>query len=79
MSNKTKKVILSIVAVIGIVGVFFLGFFTRELTYSNNQRAVLSILDKYEKYYYYEDENVVDIISDAIFDKYSNKKPYYDV
>ena len=71
MSNKTKKVILSIVAVIGIVGVFFLGFFTRELTYSSNQRAVLSILDKYEKYYYYEDENVVDIISDAIFDKYS--------
>ena len=76
MSNKTKKVILSIVAVIGIVGVFFLGFFTRELTYSSNQRAVLSILDKYEKYYYYEDENVVDIISDAIFDKYSTKTIY---
>ncbi len=80
MSKKAKKVILSIVAVVGVVAVFFLGFFTREFTYSKNQRAVLSILDKYEKYYYYEDENVVDIISDAIFDKYSTylSKEEYD-
>lgn len=71
MSIKTKKIIFSIVAIIGVVAIFFLGFFVREFTYSKNQRAVLSILDKYEKYYYYEDEKVVDIISDAIFDKYS--------
>lgn len=71
MKSKLKKILIPIICVIGSVAVFFLGFFTRELTYSNVQRAVLSILDKYEKYYYYEDENVVDIISDAIFDKYS--------
>ncbi len=71
MSIKAKKIILSIVAIMGVVAVFFLGFFVRELTYTKNQRAVINILDKYEKYYYYEDENVVDIISDAIFDKYS--------
>ena len=82
MSKKAKKIVLSIVAIIGVVAVFFLGFFVREFTYSKNQRAVLNILDKYEKYYYYEDENVVDIISDAIFDKYSTyltKEEYANV
>lgn len=71
MKSKLKKVLIPIICVVCSVAVFFLGFFTRELTYTDVQRAVLSILDKYEKYYYYEDENVVDIISDAIFDKYS--------
>ena len=71
MNKKLKKILIPIICVIGSVAVFFLGFFTREFTYSDVQRAVLNILDKYEKFYYYEDENVVDTISDAIFDKYS--------
>ena len=71
MNKKLKKILIPIICVIGSVAVFFLGFFTREFTYSDVQRAVLNILDKYEKFYYYEDENVVDVISDAIFDKYS--------
>ena len=71
MKTKLKKILIPIICVVGSVAVFFLGFFTREFTYSDVQRAVINIIDKYEKYYYYEDENVVDIISDAIFDKYS--------
>ncbi len=72
MKLKVKKILIPILAVIGSITLFFLGFFTREFTYSPNQRAVLSILDKYEKYYYFESDDVVDIISDAIFDKYSS-------
>lgn len=72
MKLKGKKILIPILSVVLSVFVFFLGFFTRELTYSPNQRAVLSILDKYEKYYYFESDNVVDQISDAIFDKYSS-------
>ncbi len=71
MNKKLKKVLIPLICIISAVGVFFLGFLTRQLTYSKNQKAVLNILDKYEKYYYYQDENVIDIISDAIFDKYS--------
>lgn len=71
MNNKLKKVLIPLISVLLAVGVFFLGFLTRELTYSDNQKALLNILDKYEKYYYFEDENVIDVISDAIFDKYS--------
>ncbi len=71
MKGKVKKIIIPIVSVLGAVLIFFMGFFTRELTYSNLKRTVLSILDKYEKYYYYESDDVVDVISDAIFDNYS--------
>ena len=71
MKLKVKKILIPILAVFGAVALFVLGFFTRELTYSPNKRAVLSILDKYEKYYLFESDDVVDKISDAIFDKYS--------
>lgn len=82
MNSKVKKILIPILAVILAVGVFFLGFLTRELTYSNAQKAVLNLLDKYEKYYLYEDENVVDVISSAILDKYSTymtKEEYQSV
>ena len=71
MKDKTKKILIPIAITLGVAAVFFIGFFTRELTYSKTQRALLNIIDKYEKYYYYESDDVIDIISDAIFDKYS--------
>ena len=71
MKSKTNKILIPIIAVLSAVLIFFLGFFTRELTYSSLKKTALNILDKYEKYYYYESDDVIGVISDAIFDKYS--------
>ena len=80
MKVKVKKIITAIFIVIGIVGVYFLGFFTREFTYTEVERAVLNILDKYQKYYYFANDDVVNDIAHAIFDDYSTyyTKEEYD-
>ena len=49
MKDKTKKILIPIAITLGVAAVFFIGFFTRELTYSKTQRALLNIIDKYEK------------------------------
>ncbi len=75
MNKILKNIIISVCVAIISVGVFFLGFFTREWTYSETQRALINLLDKYEKYYFYKDEDVLNLIEDAILDDYST---YYD-
>ena len=78
--NKVKKILVPILIALSLVGSYFVGFFTRDLTFTDLQRSVLYMLEKYEKYYYYQDDNVVDVISNAIFDKYSTfySKEEYD-
>ena len=72
MSKKSfRRVLTVLISLFVISGSYILGYFTFKWSLSPNERAVLSILDAYEKYYYFKDEEVVDIISDAIFDDYS--------
>lgn len=82
MKPRLKKVLSIILIILSIVGVYFLGFFTRELTYTKVERAVLSILDKYQKYYYFEQDSVVKDIANAILDEYStyySKEEYQEI
>lgn len=75
MNKILKNILIGVLITFTTAGVFFLGFFTREWTYSNTQRAVINLLDKYEKYYFYKDDDVLELIEDAILDDYST---YYD-
>lgn len=75
MNKILKNILIGVLATLTTAGVFFLGFFTREWTYSNTQRAVINLLDKYEKYYFYKDDDVLQLIENAILDDYST---YYD-
>ncbi|MBE5744371.1 MAG: hypothetical protein E7358_06675 [Clostridiales bacterium] len=71
MNKILKNILIGTCVAIITAGVFFIGFFTREWTFSDTQRAVINLLDKYEKYYFYKDDDVLDLIEDAILDKYS--------
>lgn len=71
MNKILKNILISTLVAVITAGVFFLGFFTREWTYSDTQRAVINLLDKYEKYYFYKDEDVLSLIENAILDDYS--------
>lgn len=71
MSKKLKSVIVSIVAVVTAVAIFFAGFFSRELFMDEDARAAMYLIEKYKKYYYFEEDDVIDVISSAILDKYS--------
>lgn len=71
MNKPLKNIIVAVCVTIIAGGIFLLGFFAREWTFSDTQRAVLNLLDKYEKYYFYKDEDVLDLIEDAILDDYS--------
>ncbi len=75
MNKILKNILISLCVAIITAGVFFLGFFIREWTYSDTQRALINLLDKYEKYYFYKDDDVLELIEDAILDDYST---YYD-
>ncbi len=75
MKKFLKNLLICLCVAVTTAGVFFLGFFTREWTYSDTQRALINLLDKYEKYYFYKDDDVLELIEDAILDDYST---YYD-
>ena len=71
--NKTiKKVIASILVVATLVGIFFLGYFIRDLTTDSELREAYNFLQTYKNYYLYDDEgNLVKDIANAILDDYS--------
>ena len=81
MNKKLKIVIACISSVLILAGTFVLGFFTREWTLDKETRQIMNLIDKYKKYYYFEQENVVDIISNEILDKYSTyySKEEYEI
>ena len=80
MKINWKKILVVLLSVCSLVGAFFLGFFARGLSYQGVQRALFNILDKYYSEYLYSEDDVIDIISDALFDKYSTfyTKEEYD-
>ena len=81
MNKKLKIVIACISSVLILASTFVLGFFTREWTLDKETRQIMNLIDKYKKYYYFEQENVVDIISNEILDKYSTyySKEEYEI
>lgn len=82
MNSKTKKVLKIVLPILLAVIIFFIGFLTGNGFLDKDTRALRDILDKYKRYYLYEDENVLDIINDAIFDDYSKyftKEEYNEI
>ncbi len=72
MSKKSfNRAIIIIIAVMSLVGTYFLGYFSFKWKLSDTEKTILQILEAYEDHYYFKDENLVDVISDAIFDDYS--------
>ena len=72
MNNITKKVVAFVLALVTLVGVFFLGYFFKDLTMDSELREVYQFLQTYKQHYLYdEDGNLVKDISNAILDEYS--------
>ena len=70
--NKTVKRIISAVVAVFVVALSFTGgYFTRYATEDKEIRSIRYILDCYKKYYYFEQDDVVDIIAGALLDQYS--------
>ena len=72
MDKFTKKIIASVLIVVSVVGVFFLGYFFKDLTMDKDFREIYQFLQTYRKHYLYDEEgNLVKDISNAILDDYS--------
>lgn len=72
MDKITKKIIASVLIVVSVVGVFFLGYFFKDLTMDKDFREIYQFLQTYRKHYLYDEEgNLVKDISNAILDDYS--------
>ncbi len=72
MSKKSfKRVLTCLISICTLAGTYLLGYFTFKWSLSDTEREALSIISTYEKYYYFRDNDVLDVISDAIFDDYS--------
>ena len=80
MKAKTKKILNIVFPIILSVIIFFAGFLVGNTILDKDTRALRDILDKYKRYYLYEEENVLDIITESIFDQYSKyySKEEYD-
>lgn len=72
MSGRGKKVLCAIFATIVLVLSFLGGYYTRYATENKDIRSIRYILDCYKKYYYFEENDVVDIFADALLDDYSD-------
>ena len=71
MSKNTKKILIGILAVVIALGSFLGGYFVRYYSMDEDLRAIHDLVNKYKKYYYYDDGDLVKEISDAILDEYS--------
>ena len=72
MKDKSRKIVISIIMVITIIGVFFLGYFSRDIFLDKELRETYNFLQTYKNYYFYESEgSLVKDISEAILDDYS--------
>ncbi len=81
MNKKLKIVLICIISTLTLVGTFFAGFFVREFTIDKDARSAMYLIEKYKKHYYFEEDGIVDIISNSLLDKYSSyySKEEYDL
>ncbi len=71
MTSKAKRVVAIVVFVISIVTSFIVGYTARFFTLDNDLKNAYNLLDKYKKYYYFDDGDLVTDIENALLDKYS--------
>lgn len=80
--KKSKKIIVSVLLVVALAGAFGLGFLTKTFSMSADSRAAVNLIEKYKKYYLFEEDGVIDKISDALLDDYSgyqSKQTYENI
>ncbi len=70
MKNK-GKILLKILPYFLAVITFFTGVLVGNLFLDKDVRAVKNLVEKYKQYYYFEEGNIVDIISSTLLDDYS--------
>ena len=72
MNKIIKRIIASVLVACALVGVFFLGYFFKDITMDSELREVYQFLQTYKKHYLYDEEgNLVKDISNVILDEYS--------
>ena len=83
MKNKVlKRILICVLTLMITAGVYFLGFFSFKWSLSDTEEELLKVLNTYEKHYYYQNDNLVDVICDAILDDYSDyytKEEYEEI
>ncbi|MBO5926922.1 MAG: hypothetical protein J6Q38_05150, partial [Clostridia bacterium] len=82
MNKTSKKIITFALVFVSLVLSFFGGYFVRYFAMDSEQRAIYDLIQKYKKYYYFDDGDLVKDISDAILDEYSEyftKKEYIEI
>lgn len=80
--KKSKKIIVSVLCAVALAGAFGLGFLTKTFSMSVDSRAAVNLIEKYKKYYLFEEDGIIDKISNALLDDYSeyqSKETYQNV
>lgn len=80
--KKSKKIIVSVLCAVALAGAFGLGFLTKTFSMSADSRAAVNLIEKYKKYYLFEEDGIIDKISNALLDDYSgyqSKETYQNV
>ena len=67
---KAKKILSVILFLALLVGVYFAGYFTRNLT-EPDLSSLRFVLDYYKKYYLEESDDYVEIMANSLLDRYS--------
>ena len=68
--SKAKKIISVLLFLALLVGVYFAGYFTRNLT-EPDLSSLRFVLDYYKKYYLEETDDYVEIMANSLLDRYS--------
>lgn len=71
MTKKFKIITASVIGVLAMALSFFSGYLTRELIIDEDARSAMYLIEKYKKYYYFESDDIIDVISSSLLDKYS--------
>ncbi len=82
MTKLAKRVIAICVIIVGLAGAFIGGYASRFLFVDDELKNAYYLLEKYKKYYYYDDGELVTDIENALLDKYSQfytKQEYKDL
>lgn len=72
MTYKAKKVVTLLVALLSVLCSFALGYGARTLTLNGDLKQVYDLLDKYKKYYYFDNGDILTDVENALLDKYSS-------
>ncbi len=69
--KKFGKIFVKILPYFLAVVTFFVGIFVGNGILDKDVRAVKDLVEKYKQYYYFEEGNIIDLVSSALLDDYS--------